>query len=36
LMESKKRCRICRVLALTDEGDLEPIWTDYSAPQFQS
>jgi predicted Zn-dependent protease len=36
LMESKKRCRICRVLALTDEGDLQPIWTDYSAPQFQS
>ncbi len=36
LMESKKRCRICRVLALTDEGELEPIWTDYSAPQFQS
>ncbi|MFZ9920626.1 MAG: tetratricopeptide repeat protein [Terrimicrobiaceae bacterium] len=36
LMESKKRCRICRVLALTDEGELQPIWTDYSAPQFQS
>jgi predicted Zn-dependent protease len=35
LMESKKRCRICRVLALTDEGELQPIWTDYSAPQFQ-
>lgn len=36
LMESKKRCRICRVLALTDEGELQPIWTDYAAPQFQS
>jgi len=36
LTESKKRCRICRVLALTDEGDLQPIWTDYAAPQFQS
>lgn len=36
LMESKKRCRICRVLALTDEGELQSIWTDYSAPQFQS
>lgn len=35
LMESKKRCRLCRVLALTDDGDLQPIWTDYSAPQFQ-
>lgn len=32
LMESKKRCRLCRVLALTDDGDLEPVWVDYSAP----
>jgi len=36
LIDSKKRCRICRVLALTDEGELQPIWTDYSAPHFQS
>jgi hypothetical protein len=33
LMESKKRCRICRVLMLTDDGDLEPFWVDFSAPQ---
>ncbi|MFM8363603.1 MAG: tetratricopeptide repeat protein [Verrucomicrobiota bacterium] len=33
LMESKKRCRVCRVLMLTDEGDLEPFWVDFSAPQ---
>ncbi len=36
LMESKKRCRICRVLALTDDGELEPIWVDYSAPKIVS
>jgi hypothetical protein len=33
LLESKKRCRVCRVLMLTDEGDLEPFWVDFSAPQ---
>ncbi len=33
LMESRKRCRVCRVLMLTDEGDLEPFWVDFSAPQ---
>jgi lipopolysaccharide biosynthesis regulator YciM len=33
LMESKKRCRLCRVLMLTDDGDLEPFWVDFSAPQ---
>jgi lipopolysaccharide biosynthesis regulator YciM len=33
LMESKKRCRVCRVLMLTDEGELEPFWVDFSAPQ---
>jgi len=32
LMESKKRCRVCRVLMLTDDGELEPFWVDFSAP----
>lgn len=32
LMESKKRCRLCRVLALTDEWELESVWVGYSAP----
>lgn len=34
LRRSKKLCPVCRVLALTDEGDLLPIWVDHSAPQF--
>lgn len=36
LGRSKRLCPICRVLALTDEADLLPIWTDYSAPKIFS
>lgn len=35
LNQSKKLCPICRVLALTDEGDLDLIWQNYSAPILQ-
>lgn len=34
LGRSKKLCPICRVLALTDESDLLPIWNDHSTPQL--
>ena len=34
LGRSKKLCPVCRVLALTDEADLLPIWTDHSTPQL--
>ena len=34
LGRSKKLCPVCRVLALTDEADLLPIWTDQSTPQL--
>lgn len=34
LHRSKKLCPVCRVLALTDEGDLLPIWADHSASQL--
>jgi len=34
LGRSKKLCPACRVLALTDEADLLPIWTDHSTPQL--
>ena len=34
LGRSKKLCPVCRVLALTDEADLLPIWTDHNAPQL--
>jgi tetratricopeptide (TPR) repeat protein len=32
LGESKRLCATCRVLALTDEGDLNPFWLDYVTP----
>ena len=32
LNQSKELCPICRVLALTDEGDLDLIWQNYSTP----
>ena len=32
LGESKRLCATCRVLALTDEGDLNPFWLDYATP----
>ena len=32
LSESKRLCVACRVLALTDEGDLNPFWLDYATP----
>ena len=35
LNQSKKLCPVCRVLALTDEGDLDPIWQNYSTPFLQ-
>lgn len=35
LNESKKLCPICRVLALTDEGDLDLIWQNYNTPFLQ-
>ena len=31
LLRSKKLCPVCRVLALTDEADLLPIWVDHCA-----
>jgi len=34
LCQSKKLCPVCRVLALTDEADLLPIWADHSTPQL--
>ena len=34
LGRSKKLCPVCRVLALTDEADLLPIWADHSTPQL--
>jgi tetratricopeptide (TPR) repeat protein len=34
LGRSKKLCPVCRVLALTDEADLLPIWSDHSTPQL--
>jgi tetratricopeptide (TPR) repeat protein len=34
LGRSKKLCPVCRVLALTDEADLLPIWNDHSTPQL--
>ena len=34
LGRSKKLCPVCRVLALTDESDLLPIWADHSMPQL--
>lgn len=30
---SKDLCLVCRVLALTDETDLRPLWTEYNAPK---
>jgi tetratricopeptide (TPR) repeat protein len=35
LNQSKELCPICRVLALTDEGDLDLIWQNYSTPILQ-
>jgi len=32
LNQSKELCPLCRVLALTDEGDLDLIWQNYSTP----
>ena len=34
LGRSKKLCPVCRVLALTDEADLLPIWADHNAPKL--
>ena len=34
LGRSKQLCPVCRVLALTDEADLLPIWADHSTPQL--
>ena len=34
LGRSKKLCPVCRVLALTDEADLLPIWADLSSPKL--
>jgi tetratricopeptide (TPR) repeat protein len=34
LGRSKKLCPVCRVLALTDEADLLPIWADHSSPKL--
>jgi tetratricopeptide (TPR) repeat protein len=34
LGQSKKLCPVCRVLALTDEADLLPLWADHNTPQF--
>jgi len=30
---SKDLCLVCRVMALTDETDLRPLWTEYNAPK---
>lgn len=30
---SKDLCLVCRVLALTDEHDLRPLWSEYNAPK---
>jgi tetratricopeptide (TPR) repeat protein len=35
LGRSKKLCPVCRVLALTDEQDLQPIWTDHGTPKLK-
>ena len=34
LARSKKLCPVCRVLALTDEADLLPIWADHNTPKL--
>jgi lipopolysaccharide biosynthesis regulator YciM len=34
LCRSQKLCPVCRVLALTDEADLLPIWADHSTPKL--
>ena len=34
LGRSKKLCSVCRVLALTDEADLLPIWADHCSPKL--
>ena len=34
LARSKNLCPVCRVLALTDEADLLPIWADHNTPKL--